>query len=94
MKAVNPPKDPARVVRASAALASGGAVLFGAAWYGALMRPVWAAASLGPICGHQGLLVLHCPACYAAMSLVAVGLAGLTWAPRPGLTAICATPAR
>ena len=57
---------------------SGGvaAAALGMAWYVSLMRPVWAAAALGPICGHHGLLVVHCPACYLAVALMAAG-AGL-----------------
>ena len=47
----------------------------GALWYGALMRGVWAAQALGPICHHGGPLALHCPSCYAALAMVAGGLA-------------------
>ena len=47
----------------------------GAAWYASLMRPVLAAATLGPICTHGGALALHCSACYAALALAGSGLA-------------------
>ena len=59
-----------------AALAAIGAAcaLAGAAWYAALMRPLWLAVAAGPICGHRGLLVAHCPPCYAALALVVAGL--------------------
>ena len=46
----------------------------GLAWYAALMRPIWASAALGPICGHGTLLIAHCPACYAALALAAAGV--------------------
>ena len=48
----------------------------GAVWYIALMRDLWAAASRAPICGHAGMLVAHCPPCYAALTLMGVGLGG------------------
>lgn len=65
------------------ALDAGGAAAaaLGAVWYLSLMRPVWAAAAFGPICGHQGVFVAHCPGCYAAAALMAVGL-GLLLRPR------------
>lgn len=47
----------------------------GVFWYAWLMRPVWAAASVVPICGHGGLWITHCPACYAALALGVGGLA-------------------
>lgn len=77
MTALKSPARPSGAAQVSAALGSGGALAFGAVWYAVLMRPVWAASSLGPICGHQGALLLHCPACYAAMTLMAAGVAGL-----------------
>ncbi len=50
----------------------------GGVWYAALMRGIWAAEALGPICRHGGPLALHCPACYAALAMIlaGVGLAG------------------
>jgi len=59
----------------SDALLAAGLVVAGAGltWYGVLMRPIWAAASLGSICGHAGLLVAHCAPCYAALALVVAG---------------------
>jgi len=54
----------------------------GAVWYAILMRPVTDAAAFGPICHHGGSLALHCPACYAALALGALGL-GLTIVARP-----------
>ncbi|HWA62992.1 MAG TPA: hypothetical protein VG939_16550 [Caulobacteraceae bacterium] len=47
----------------------------GAAWFWTLMSPIWEAARFGPICGHGAALVAHCPSCYAALALVAAGLA-------------------
>ena len=51
----------------------------GGLWYAALMRGIWAAEALGPICRHGGPLALHCPACYAAiaMAMAGVGLAAV-----------------
>ena len=56
----------------------------GGLWYAALMRGVWAAEALGPICRHSGAIALHCPACFAAlaMALAGVGLAGAVAAER------------
>jgi len=50
----------------------------GGVWYMALMRGIWAAEALGPVCRHSGPLALHCPACYAALAMIlaGVGLAG------------------
>jgi hypothetical protein len=69
-------------IESATTLQAGGvlATSFGAVWYLSLMRPVWAAASFGPICGHQNVLVAHCPGCYAAVALMAVGL-GLILSP-------------
>ena len=53
------------------------AVASGAVWYVSLMQPVLSAARFGPICHHGGSLALHCPACVAALALVAGGLAAL-----------------
>ena len=47
-------------------------VAAGVFWYGLLMRPLWQAEAFGPICRHSGLV--HCPACYAALAAVALGL--------------------
>ncbi len=60
-----------------------GALAFatGVFWYAALMRPVLAAAALGPICRHGGVLALHCSACYVALALAGSGLALLITAP-------------
>jgi len=59
-----------RAIAASGRLAA----LAGVAWYIILMSPIWTAAAVGPICGHQGLLVAHCPACYTAVALAVAGL--------------------
>ncbi len=58
-------------------LIRGGAVsaVLGAVWYLVLVRPTALAAIAGPICGHRGLLIAHCPPCYAALALVVAGLA-------------------
>ena len=56
-----------------------GASAAGALWYGALMRGIWAAQALGPICHHGGPLALHCPSCYAALAMVAGGLSASAW---------------
>jgi hypothetical protein len=53
----------------------------GVSWYVALMRPLWAAAALSPICGHSGLFAVHCPSCYAAAALVVAGLTVAAAAP-------------
>jgi len=56
--------------------AAGGLAAFGGglAWYALLMRPVMAAAALGPICDHGSILAPHCPPCYAALAMAAGGL--------------------
>jgi hypothetical protein len=46
----------------------------GGLWYATLMRGLWAAEALGPICRHGGLLAVHCPACYAALAMAAAGV--------------------
>ena len=51
--------------------------VLGAVWYLVLMRPIGLAAAAGPICGHRGLLITHCPPCYAALALVVAGLAAI-----------------
>ena len=55
-------------------LLGGLAALGGIAWYLLLMRKVLAATALGPVCGHADLLGPHCPACYGALGMAAVGL--------------------
>jgi len=56
-------------------IAAGGlAFVVGGAWYAILMRRIWAAAAYGPICGHAKGIGLHCPACYAALALIGLGL--------------------
>jgi hypothetical protein len=50
------------------------AVVVGAVWYAALMRVILKAGFRGPICGHASSIGAHCPACYAALSLIGVGL--------------------
>ena len=53
------------------------ALASGLAWYASLMRPLWAARTLGPICGHASAIGPHCPPCFAALALAVLGL-GLT----------------
>jgi len=65
------PHDGSTRLSAAVLLAGGGA-----AWLYGLMAPHWVAAALAPVCGHAGALALHCPACYAAMAMIAAG-AGL-----------------
>lgn len=57
-------------------LATAGLTAFGGgiAWYAVLMRRTAVAAAYGPICGHASLAGLHCPSCYAALSMAAAGL--------------------
>ena len=47
----------------------------GTVWYVSLMRGVWTAAALSPICGHGGAALVHCAPCYAALMLVFGGVA-------------------
>ena len=47
----------------------------GFAWLYLTMHLRLAASALGPICGHVGLFVLHCPACFAAAAMIAAGVA-------------------
>ena len=61
-------------ISSTSIIAGLGVMSVGLVWYVALMRGVWAASALSPICGHSGLLVAHCPPCYAALSLLAGGL--------------------
>jgi hypothetical protein len=49
-------------------------IVLGAVWLDWLMGPRWAAMALAPICTHTAPSGLHCPACYAAVSLIGVGL--------------------
>ena len=56
----------------------------GGLWYADLMRGPWAAAALGPVCHHGGPLALHCPSCYAALAVMALGaFGGLTLGSAP-----------
>lgn len=51
----------------------------GAAWLTWLMGPSLAALgtalTYGPICSHAALFGAHCPACYAAVALIGMGVA-------------------
>jgi hypothetical protein len=47
-----------------------------ALWFAAMAPRLAAQALFGPICsGHGSAFALHCPACYAAATLAAVGIA-------------------
>ena len=48
-------------------------VVTGTIWYVQLMKGIWAAEALGPICRHGGMLALHCPSCHAALGLALGG---------------------
>lgn len=50
-------------------------IVSGSAWLYMTMHLRLAASALGPICGHSGPFVLHCPACYAAAAMIAAGFA-------------------
>jgi hypothetical protein len=69
------------------------AIAGGGAWYVLLMRRIWTASAYGPICSHGSLAQPHCPACYAALGLAALGLA-LVAAAELGVPARAAAGAR
>ncbi len=57
-------------VNAFALAAAATSSVAGALWCSLLMRGLWAAQTVGPVCHHSGPLTLHCPACYAALGMV------------------------
>lgn len=72
MRHLQSPPSPASALSAAGTMA----VAAGAAWYTLLMRGLWAAEAVGPICRH-GPAALHCPGCYGALGLAVAGLAAL-----------------
>ena len=54
-------------------------IAVGAAWLAWLMGPSFvafgAALTYGPICSHAAPFGAHCPACYAAVALIGLGMA-------------------
>ena len=68
----------------AAGLALGAALMAGQA--------MWLA-SIGPICGHHGIFVAHCPGCYAALGMIISGLA-LAAAPREATFSVTLAPRR
>lgn len=63
-----------RPYRSDALAAAGPITAFlGGLLYIRLMSEAWIAETLGPICRHGGLATLQCPACYAALAMVATG---------------------
>ena len=54
-------------------------IVLGAVWLQWLMGPRWAAMAYGPICSHTALSGLHCPACYAAVAMIATGIGTALW---------------
>jgi hypothetical protein len=81
--AATAPPAPAMDLFATGALALAG----GASWYTILMRPIWAAAAHGPICGHASGAGPHCAACYGALALIGLGLTLLAARVTPGVAA-------
>ena len=57
-----------------ARVASIALVAAGGSWLTVLMAPQWSALRFGPICGHASVTALHCPACYAAASVILAGV--------------------
>jgi hypothetical protein len=74
-------RPPSAAALAVAAILSGA----GALWYALLMRGLWAAQALGPICRHGGALIPHCSGCYAAAALMTGGVALAASAATPRL---------
>jgi hypothetical protein len=77
-----PPSFPSQAPGLAAGLAG---VAVGLVWYGLLMRGLWAAQAIGPVCHHDGAFATHCPACYAALALVAAGSLAIVRALAPRL---------
>ena len=50
-------------------------IVSGSVWLYLAMRLGRMASTLGPICGHAGGFSFHCPACYAATTMILAGLA-------------------